>query len=287
MEGSGVRPLQHAPKRLHPIGVSLTSNVLSNRVPDRFVIGEDVVGESVVGVDLGVGSFGMLHDEAAQGFALGVGDNCGLDLVGCPVLDASHGHLSRRATARKSLAFFSAHVPTLSSDIGFVNFDRASERRGAVRTRPGFTDAVQHEPSSRLPYSDIPSQLHARHALEAGNFQVDGYNPLAEIDVAMGERRSSSDTEVFAAVAAPIRHGLSVRNVMGVDATAVSATPIAAPEGALEPLCSRILIGKHIQQLHNCDAFTMGFTVCSRSLCCVLHHGNSVQESIGVVKHYG
>ena len=287
MEGSGVRPLQHAPKRLHPIGVSLAANVLTDRVLDRFVIGEDVIGESVIGVNLGVGSFGMLHDEAAQGFALGVGDNCGLDLVGCPVLDTSHGHLSRRATARKSLSLFGAHIPAFSPNIGFIHFDRASERRGAIRTGPGFADAVQHKPSRRLPYSDIPSQLLARNALEAGNFHVDSHNPLAELDVAMGERRSSSDAEVFAAVAAPIRHGLSVRNDMSVDAPAVSATPIAAPKSALKPFCGRLLIGKHLQQLHNRDAFPGGFAICFRSVFCVPHHRNSVHESTRVVKHYG
>ena len=287
MECSGVRSLQHAPKRLHPIGVGLATNVLTDRVLDRFVIRQDVIGESVVGVNLGVGSFGVLHDEAAQRLALGVGDNCGFDLVGRPVLDPGHGHLARRTTACKSLAFFGAHVPALTSDIGFVNLYRASERRGAIRTGPGFADAVQHEPSRRLPYSDIPAQLLARNALEAGNFHIDSHNPLTEIDVAMGEWRSSSNAEVLAAVSATVRHGLSVRHVMGVVAPTVATISVTAPEGALEPLCGRILIGKHIHQLHNRDAFPMGFAVCFRSLCCVLHHGNSVHESIGVVKHYG
>ena len=287
MKGSGMRPLEHGPEGLYAVGVSLASNVLSNRVPDRFVIRQDVVGESVIRIDLGVRSFGVLHDEAAQRLALGVGDNCGLDLVGRPVLDPSHGHLTHRPTARKSLSLFGAHIPAFSPDIGFVNFDRASERRGAIRTGPGFADAMQHEPRRRLPYSDIPAQLLARNALEAGNFQVDSHDPLAEIDVAMGERRSGSDAEVFAAVPAMVRHGLSVRHVMGVVAPTVAAIPVTAPEGVLEPLCGRILIGKHIHQLHNREAFSMGFTVCSRSLCCVLHHGNSVHESIGVVKHYG
>ena len=130
MEGSGVRPLQHAPKRLHSVGVGLAANVLTDRVLNRFIIRQDVIGESVIGVNLGVGSFGMLHDEAAQGFALGVGDNCGLDLVGCPVLDTSHGHLSRRATARKSLSLFGAHIPAFSTDIGFVHFNRAQRKAG-------------------------------------------------------------------------------------------------------------------------------------------------------------
>ena len=185
MECSGVRSLQHAPKRLHPVGVGLAANVLTDRVLDRFVIRQDVIGESVIGVNLGVGSFGVLHDEAAQRLALGVGDNCGFDLVGRPVLDASHGHLANWPTARKRLAFFSAHIPALPSNIGFVHFDWASERAGAVRTGPSFTDAVQHEPRRRLSYSDIPAQLLARNALEAGNFHVDSHNPLAEIDVAM------------------------------------------------------------------------------------------------------
>ena len=146
MEGSGVRTLEHGPEGLHAVGMGFAPDVFSDRVLNRFVIGEDVVGESVVGVDLGVGSGCMLHNEAAQGLALGVGDNCGLDPIGSSVFDTGHGHLASWPTPCQGLAFFSAHVPTLSPNIGFIDFDRASERRVAVRTRPSLTDAVQHEP---------------------------------------------------------------------------------------------------------------------------------------------
>ena len=137
----------------------------------------------------------------------------------------------------------------------------------------------------RLPYSDIPAQFHARHALEAGDFQVDSHGPFAEIDVAMGKRCSSSDAEVFPAVSATVRHGLAVRDVMSVVAPTVAAIPITAPKSVLKPFCGRILIGKHLQQLHNRDAFPGGFSRCYRSIFCISHHGNSIQESIGVVKH--
>ena len=73
MEDSRVRPLQQAPKRRHTIGVSLAPDVLSDRVLHRFVVRQDVVGQCVVGVNLGLGSVGMLHNKAAQRFALGVG----------------------------------------------------------------------------------------------------------------------------------------------------------------------------------------------------------------------
>ena len=287
MEGSGVRSLQHAPKRLHPISVSLAANVLSNRVLNRFVIRQDVVGESVVGVNLGVGSVGVLHNEAAQRFALGVGDNCGLDPIGSSVLDASHGHLTHWPTARKGLAFYSAHVPALASDIGFVNLYRSSERRVAVRTGPGFADAVKHEPRRRLPYSDIPAQLHARHALEAGYFQVDSHDPLAEIDVAMGERRSGFYAEVAPAVGAPVGHRFCVGDFPGPGAPAVSAAPFPRPQCLLEPSGGRFLIGKHLEQLKDSDAFPVGFSCFFGSIFRVFHHGNSIHRSMRFVKHYG
>ena len=75
---------------------------------------------------------------------------------------------------------------------------------------------------------------------------------------------------------------------MGVDATAVSATPVASPEGALEPLCSRLLIGKHIQQLHNCDAFNgEDFLLVPGRFVVSFIMETVYRESIGVVKHYG
>ena len=65
---SRVRPLQQAPKRRHTIGVSLAPDVLSDRVLHRFVVRQDVVGQCVVGVNLGLGSVGMLHNKSGTTF---------------------------------------------------------------------------------------------------------------------------------------------------------------------------------------------------------------------------
>ena len=74
VENSLMSPLQHGPEALDSIRMGLTSHVLTNAVLDGFMVGKRMVGQSVIGVDLGTG-FDVLHDEPAHGLALGVTDN--------------------------------------------------------------------------------------------------------------------------------------------------------------------------------------------------------------------
>ena len=286
MEGSGVRPLQQAPEGLHAAGVGLAPDVLTNRVLDGFMVGKRMVGQGVIGVDLGAG-FDVLHDELAHGLGLGVGDDPSGDLVAVPVLHPGHGGLSNRTGTRQLLPLGVAHVPAFATHVGFVHLNRAGEGRSVSVPGPGFADTMQHEPRRGLPDSDIPSQFHGGNALEAGDFQVDGNGPLAELDVAMRQGRSRADAEVLPAVSAAVRHGLSVRNVMSVNTPTVTTTPLSVPERFLKPFGGRFLIGKHLQQLHNRDAFPVGLARCLRSLCRVPHDENIVHRSIGVVNHSG
>ena len=99
VKGSHMSTFEHGPEGFHAIGMGFVTDVFSDRVFDRFVIGKDMVGQGVVSVDLSVGSGCMFHDKAAQGFALGVLNDTCSHLVTGPVLDPGYGNLAYRPTS--------------------------------------------------------------------------------------------------------------------------------------------------------------------------------------------
>lgn len=54
MKGAGMGSLQHSPRGLDTIGVSLASDILPNRVFDGFVLRQCLVGLSFIGVNHGL-----------------------------------------------------------------------------------------------------------------------------------------------------------------------------------------------------------------------------------------
>ena len=104
-------------------------------------------------------------------------------------------------------------------------------------------DAVQYEPSGLLRNPDVPLQLHAGHALEAGHFQVDGEDPLPKLDFVqspaktdLGPLQSRPDPHRERLLASPAVVGPVGRSgrFLGVRATAPRAVKSVEPHQGLE-----------------------------------------------------
>ena len=132
MEGAHVSTLQHGPEALHPVGVGLSPDILSNAVLDGFMIRQNVIDQGVVGVDLGIGSR-VLHDESDHGFRFGIGDDLSRDFLSHPVLDPCNSRLAHWPTPFQLGSLGFAHVPTLAAHVGFVHFHRTGEQRTILR----------------------------------------------------------------------------------------------------------------------------------------------------------
>ena len=97
VERAVMRPLQHGPEGLDPVGMGLAPDVFGDGMPNRLVCPADaLVRLRVVGMDLGV-VLGVLLDEILKYLGIGPGDDLGPDLVGRPVLHADHRRLPDRA----------------------------------------------------------------------------------------------------------------------------------------------------------------------------------------------
>ena len=154
--------------------------------------------------------------EPAQSLAGSIRHNLRPHLASGAILDACDGRLANRSAAFVGAVGF-VLVGFLPADERLISFDRASERAARLR-RPRLTDlgqgrieverpllrdqrrdlrepaphptqrhAVQHEPCGLLGDVQVAVQLHAGHALEAGQAEVDGDGPLAQRDVRAGD----------------------------------------------------------------------------------------------------
>ena len=160
-----LRPLEHRPKRLDPIGMSHPVNVLANAVTHaRVVEGHALIGFGVVGVDGGASDRGG-NNESLQ--RLGVGPFCDLGsyLVGLAILGTDNGGLADCAPASLDLLTL-VLIALLAAHIGFVyfNWTRKSLKIIAV---PRLANALEHVPRTRLRDAYVPMQFHAGYALEA------------------------------------------------------------------------------------------------------------------------
>ena len=179
--GAMIAALEHRPERLDPVGVRHSVDIFADRVLDGFVRpGNAAVCGSIIRIDRRSGKRGR-KDKTLQGLSGGVGNGPCTDLVGFAVLHADNGRLAYGSPARipECLAPGVAHVPALAAHVGLIGFHRAAELR-QVFNRPGFTDALEHEPGGFLRYADVPVEFHAGHALETGQVQMDGDAPFLQ-----------------------------------------------------------------------------------------------------------
>ena len=145
VERPAVRPLQHGPEGLNPVGMCLPADVFGDGVPDRLVVPLDAsVRLRIVGVDLGV-FLGVFLDEILQRLSIGSRDDLGADLVRVPILHADYCRLADRAPARtrQRLPLRLRHVLALAAEIGLVNLSYVrklvTELSGGVF---GYLDSV-------------------------------------------------------------------------------------------------------------------------------------------------
>ena len=238
-----VRPLEHRPEGLDPVRVRLSFYVLGNGVAYRLVVRQARVATVVVGIHLRA-RLGPISGEVLERIAVRARNYGGTHAVGRAVLRAHDGSFADRpATSVQLLA--SVFVLLFATEIGFVDFDRATERF-PVGTAPRFTNAVQHEPSRRLGDTDIPMQLHRRNALKASEAKVDRNRPFAKRDIRPGYRRSRADGEVAPAGGAPVGHRLCIRDFAGAEASALAAAPLAVPDDGFEPSSGRFFGREHV-----------------------------------------
>ncbi len=260
MESSLMSALQHRPERLDAVGMGHAVHVLADRVLDAFMrVRNALVGYGVIGIDNRV-RLGIFGHEALQRFSVGVLDHLGVNLVRGAVLRADYRHHVHRAAARRRLALGVRHVLALPANIGFVKFDRPVERALAI-VRPGFPDAMQHEPCRRLGNAKIAFQLHGRNRLEVCQAKVNSYSPLAQRYFRPLHGRTGLDAEVGAAIRTPIRH-LDMRGFAGSNRSAFRAMATIRPDDGFKPRGRRFLGREHVHQLDDGESLAMGFSGC-------------------------
>ena len=277
MKDSRMRPFEHRPEALDAIGMRFPSHILTNRVLNRLMIWQGMVGQSVIGVDFG-SQLDVLHNEAAHGLRHGIADNLGGDLIRGSIFDPRYSHFASRSTTTQLSSLGLAHVPAFSSHVGLVDFDRAGEGRSTVfSSGPGFSDSVEHEPCSGLTDPNVTRQFGGGDALQTGQFQINGHSPFVEREVCFGNGRPGADREIPLAISAPIRHGLSVGHVVGSGGPAMSTTPFLWPQGLFKPLLSCLFVGEHLHQLNDVEFPALLFS-------CLFYHRSIIDHGKADVK---
>ena len=259
---------QHRPEALDTVNVDLTSNVLGERVLDGFMIELDqaIVGRRIIGVDRGPLYHSPAH-ETLECSTVGCLNYRRADLICLAVFDPGHSDLAYRATPLKLLALGLGHVASLATHIGLVYLYRADKRIG-IATGPRLTNTMQHEPRRRLRHSNVPVELHAGHAFQTRQAEINGNRPLPQGDVGSGDRRSRPNAEVAPAILAPVRHGLAPWGFTGRHGAAMTAAPLTLPQCRLKPILGGFFVREHGRDLKQVDTFSARF---SRGFACRFH----------------
>ena len=86
--------------------------------------------------------------------------------------------------------------------------------------------------------------------------QVDGNRPLAQRDMGLVHDGPGLDAEVTPAIRAAIGH-VVVTGLMGPGASAMRAVAFFGPQAGLEPGAGRIFIGEHVDDIKQCQPFSI------------------------------
>ena len=91
--------------------------------------------------------------------------------------------------------------------------------------------------------------------------EIDPEGPVLEGDVRAANNGPGADAEILPAIRAPVRHRLSVRDRLGVEAAAVPAAPLA------EMLSNHSVAASSLGNslVNECDPFAVGFPGCLSS----------------------
>ena len=262
-----------------PLMWILVSDPLANAVLDRVPIGEGRVGLVLVGVDHRIGG-GVSLDESSQGRPVYTLDHGRPNAASGAVLYARYSHLVSTTAASELLPLRGVHVLRPATHKRLIGLHWSSEPT-RERGRPRLTNSVQHEPSRLLRDLEIAVELHARHALERREAQVDADSPLPQLDFRALHRRPGADAEVAPAIRAPVGHP-GVRRRARVHTAAVPAAAFARPQHILEPRDRGVLCGKHVRQVDKGEALAVTLSRCFS----LRHDRNSLPKSTTVVNLY-
>ena len=249
---------KEAPKAPDPGRVRHVADVLTSRVPDRFVVREPLVSTVVIGIGHRTW-YGVAFDKPLQRRRVGMLDDACGHAVRLPILRANHGGFSHRSAPRVELLPL-VFIALLAADIGFIHFDRAGEGVAGWRG-PRFADAMQHDPGGRLGHADIAMELHAGNALQAREFERHRKGPLPQRDMRSFQDGAPVRTLKYGpAVRAPVGHRCGVRDGTRVEAPAVPAAVTIGPDVPLKPDGSRLFVGDYLSQFKECDNLPGGFS---------------------------
>ena len=258
-----VATLEQRPERLDSVDVSLSAYILAYAMRHGLVIREPLVCTVLVAVHVRF-LRDARADESLEGHAVGALYDGGAHTSCSTVLDARDGSLADSASACPEL-LVRVLVAFLATNERLIYLDRANHRGHVGRSSKRFTNALLHEPGAFLCNAKVVVELIAGHALERGHVEVDRVGPLTERDRGTLHHRTGLHAEVLAAVAAAVRH-LRVLTGVGAYAPAGRAGVITRrPQDGLEPLTRRLVIGKHLCQLHEGDCLAMSLALCLSS----------------------
>ena len=222
--------------------------------------GDPLVGYRIVRIDL-CAILGAVRHEALQCLAGRILHHAGGNRARRPVLHTGNGRLAGRAAPGEFLPLGFRHVLPFPAHVGFVRLHGAVKQCDSF-VRPCFPDSVQHEPGRFLSDVQIPVQLHAGNALEAGHLKIDRKHPFAQRNLGALKRGADTDRKTLATVRAPIGLLFGVRRMYGFRGAAMRAVATFRPDQRFKPFGCRIFVGKHFRELHQTDAFSVGFAGC-------------------------
>ena len=287
MERSLMRSLEHRPEAFNAVGVGHAAHVFADRVQNRLMLTvHALIGRCAIGKHLGIFCRVVL-DKILKRVGIRGLDHLGYDFITVPVLNADNGGFASHAPARvlEGLALGRTHVAALARNVGFIHLDRAVKRLIGVFTRPRLTNAVEHEPCCLLGDFEVPMQLHAGNRFKAGQAEINPNRPLMQGDFGVGHRGAGANAEIRPAIVAEIRH-ITVFRMAGLEATALGAMPLTAPDRVFKPLGSRFLSREHLHQFDDRHSLTVRFSRGFLNHFLPSFHANEISRSEGVCQRW-
>jgi hypothetical protein len=252
--------LNQRPETFNRVGVNGTDDIFLRLVANETVrkfFSECVVSPQVVS--------GEQADFVRDGFADEADQRCAVAMLNDPRNDvtlaldcANDSNLAGASATRAAIALVPMAIASLSTDVGFVNFDNASEFVGLVFTEAS-ADAVAHVERGLIrAEAHVAHNLQGAHSLFAGQHKVDDLEPIAErlvrvLKDSADQNREPITTSLGALttlpVERPIGHGINV------NIPASRAMDTFGPAAGHEVILAIILSREHVAKLLICKLF--------------------------------
>lgn len=207
---------QKRPEVFDSVGVNLTANIFVQVIHNlmNILLRETIVSNGLVSKHLGT-MLNMLKNRILQSLALDVRNHTHANFARLAVEDSMHSSLARKISfvpcirvvrelgtnlLQSNLAAL-VHVLSLSSDKGFVNFDRPSASSELLNRTfaQSKTQTLQDEPCGLLSHADGTSKFVAADSVLAVNEHPESDKPLIKTDGRVLEDRAQFHRELFMA----------------------------------------------------------------------------------------